>query len=71
MKTLNQNKEWDFIKEEIHSNNYRLNSQDRRELLFAMQIMLTHLSTLRSVSKKLFLEKIYLRAKVFYLSHIL
>ena len=60
MKKMNLNKEWNFIKNEIHKDKPTKNNLLKRELLFILQILLSNINS--------FNRSIYFKSKKRYLS---
>lgn len=67
MNTINLDQEWDFIIAETHREKPSKTNLLRRELLFALQILLSKIERATSAYKSSFLRKNYFALKKLYL----
>lgn len=66
MKNLNQQKEWEFIRNEISSSNK--GGTEKGHMLFQFQILLDALSKAKTIGEKQILNTIYQKRKKQYLA---
>ena len=62
------NQEWDFLITETHREKPNKTRSAKREVLFALQILLTKIERLTKVNRAYFLRQNYSRLKEVYLS---
>ena len=68
MNTVNLNQEWDFVAAEVHSKKPNKVNLTKREILFALQILLCQISLAAEASRRNSLRKDYFVLKEMYRS---